>query len=168
MISAVEAELCSTLSTSALSTVTLKVMSCGQHGTELAVLCNKALMTLEPTPHARSSTVDRQAVAQGRMTDSPFHLTVSPHELSTGWAYYTTTLTELWRMLSSGIGRHVDLVRNDVSKERAAPIIRVKRISELNKTLAITSKAIRLCRRYVKPKRWKSHTVSHPRRRRSS
>jgi hypothetical protein len=35
--------------------------------------------------------------------------------------------------------RHVALVRTDVSEERSSSIIRVKRISELGTTLAVTS-----------------------------
>jgi hypothetical protein len=42
-------------------------------------------------------------------------------------------------MASSGILRHVDLVRNDVSEELSATIIRVKRICELGTALAVTS-----------------------------
>jgi hypothetical protein len=43
----------------------------------------------------------------------------------------------LWRMSSSGVLRHVALVRTDVSDERSASIIRITRISELG-TLAVT------------------------------
>jgi hypothetical protein len=39
----------------------------------------------------------------------------------------------------SGISRRVALVRTDVSKERVSSIIRVKIISELETTLAVTS-----------------------------
>jgi hypothetical protein len=39
---------------------------------------------------------------------------------------------------------HVVLVRNDVSEERSASIIRVTRISELGTTLAVSSEKI-LC-----------------------
>jgi hypothetical protein len=42
-------------------------------------------------------------------------------------------------MLSSGMLRHVDLVRTDVSEERSASFIRVTRISELGTTQAATS-----------------------------
>jgi hypothetical protein len=42
-------------------------------------------------------------------------------------------------MASSGILRHVTLVRTDVSEELGAYIIRVTRIGELGTTLAITS-----------------------------
>jgi hypothetical protein len=42
------------------------------------------------------------------------------------------------RMPSSGMLRRVPLVRTDVSKERSAFIIRVKRIGDLG-TLAVTS-----------------------------
>jgi hypothetical protein len=40
--------------------------------------------------------------------------------------------------------RCVDLVRTDVSEERSASIIRVRRIDELGKTLAITRSVCRL------------------------
>jgi hypothetical protein len=43
-------------------------------------------------------------------------------------------------MVSSGLLRHVALVRIDVSKERRESIIRVTRIGELRTTLAVTSK----------------------------
>jgi hypothetical protein len=43
------------------------------------------------------------------------------------------------RMVSSGLLRRVALVRTDVSEEYSASIIRVTRISELGKTLAVTS-----------------------------
>jgi hypothetical protein len=43
-------------------------------------------------------------------------------------------------MLSSGMLRHVALVRTDVSKERSVSIIRVTRIGELGTTLAVTFK----------------------------
>jgi hypothetical protein len=42
-------------------------------------------------------------------------------------------------MMSSGILRHVALVRTDVSEEPSASFIRVTRISELGTTLAATS-----------------------------
>jgi hypothetical protein len=42
-------------------------------------------------------------------------------------------------MASSGILRHVALVRTDVSEKRSAPIIKVTRIGELGTTLAVTS-----------------------------
>jgi hypothetical protein len=42
-------------------------------------------------------------------------------------------------MTSSGMLRHVDLVRTDVSEELSAPFIRVTRIGELGTTLAVTS-----------------------------
>jgi hypothetical protein len=44
----------------------------------------------------------------------------------------------LWRMASSGMLRHVALVRTDVSEELSASIMRVTRISELG-ALAVTS-----------------------------
>jgi hypothetical protein len=43
------------------------------------------------------------------------------------------------RMASSGMLRRVALVRTDVSGELSASIIRVTRIGELGKTLAVTS-----------------------------
>jgi hypothetical protein len=42
-------------------------------------------------------------------------------------------------MQYSGMSRRVDLVITDVSEERIASIIRVKRISELGTALAVTS-----------------------------
>jgi hypothetical protein len=42
-------------------------------------------------------------------------------------------------MVSSGMLRHVDLVRTDVSEELSASFIRVKRIGELGTTLAVTT-----------------------------
>jgi hypothetical protein len=42
-------------------------------------------------------------------------------------------------MLSSGMLRHVALVRTDVSEERRASFVRVTRIGELGTTLAVTS-----------------------------
>jgi hypothetical protein len=46
----------------------------------------------------------------------------------------------------SGMLRRVALVRTDVSEEPGASIIRVKRIGELGKTLAVTSKRCKLRR----------------------
>jgi hypothetical protein len=45
----------------------------------------------------------------------------------------------LRRLASSGMLRRVTLVRTDVSEELRASIIRVKRIGELGKMLAVTS-----------------------------
>jgi hypothetical protein len=42
-------------------------------------------------------------------------------------------------MVSSGMVRRVALVRTDVSEELSASIIRVTRIGELGKALAVTS-----------------------------
>jgi hypothetical protein len=44
------------------------------------------------------------------------------------------------KKVSSGMLRRVALVRTDVSKELSTSIIRVTRIGELGKTLAVTSK----------------------------
>jgi bacterioferritin-associated ferredoxin len=44
---------------------------------------------------------------------------------------------------------HVTLVRTDVSEERIASIIRVKRIGELRTALAVTSKCSIVCLRNV-------------------
>jgi hypothetical protein len=44
------------------------------------------------------------------------------------------------RMPSSGMLRHVDLVRTDVSEDLSESIIRATRIGELGTTLAVTSK----------------------------
>jgi hypothetical protein len=43
------------------------------------------------------------------------------------------------RMVSSGMLRHVALVRTDISDELSASFIRVTRIGELGRTLAATS-----------------------------
>jgi hypothetical protein len=43
-------------------------------------------------------------------------------------------------MSSSGMLRHVALVRTDVSEELSASFIRITRVGELGKTLAVTSK----------------------------
>jgi hypothetical protein len=42
-------------------------------------------------------------------------------------------------MASSGMLRHVALVKTDVSEERSASIIKVTRIGELGTTLVLTS-----------------------------
>jgi hypothetical protein len=42
-------------------------------------------------------------------------------------------------MVSSGMLRHEALVETDVSEERSPSIIRVTRIGELGRTLAVTS-----------------------------
>jgi hypothetical protein len=49
-------------------------------------------------------------------------------------------------MASFGMLRSVDLVRNDVSEERSASIVRVTRIGELGTTLAGTSNRHKLRR----------------------
>jgi hypothetical protein len=45
---------------------------------------------------------------------------------------------DLRRMVSSGMLRHVALVRTDFSEEISASFIRVARIGELGTTLAVT------------------------------
>jgi hypothetical protein len=46
-------------------------------------------------------------------------------------------------MVSSGLLRRVALVRTDVSEERITSIIRVERVSELGRTLAVASSAVK-------------------------
>jgi hypothetical protein len=46
---------------------------------------------------------------------------------------------KVWRMASSGMSRHVALVRTYISEELSASIIRVTRIGELGTTFAVTS-----------------------------
>jgi hypothetical protein len=46
---------------------------------------------------------------------------------------------QLLRMVSSGMLRHVALVRTDASEEPSASFIRVTRIGELGTTLTVTS-----------------------------
>jgi hypothetical protein len=43
-------------------------------------------------------------------------------------------------MLTSGVLNHVALARTDIPEERLASIIKVTRIGELGKTLAVTSR----------------------------
>jgi hypothetical protein len=59
----------------------------------------------------------------------------------------------IWRIVSSGMLRRVALVRTDVSEELSASFIRVTRISELGRTLAVTSNRSTL-RRYTNTARW--------------
>jgi hypothetical protein len=61
-------------------------------------------------------------------------------------------------MASCGMLRRVALVRNDVSKELSASIIRVTRIGELGKTLAVTSNRRTLRRKTL----FLVHHSSHP------
>jgi hypothetical protein len=77
----------------------------------------------------------------------------------------------LWRMPSSGMLHHVDVIITDVLEELITCIVRVTRICKLGTTLAVTSNGSTLqrntmlflaCwfssplwwRRYVPPKRW--------------
>jgi hypothetical protein len=68
----------------------------------------------------------------------------------------------LWRMVSPGMLHHVVLVRTDVSEELSASLLRVTRIGELGKMLAVTS-IWRMLRRNIKFLRnvgsYKSHTA---------
>jgi hypothetical protein len=57
-------------------------------------------------------------------------------------------------MVSSSMLRRVALVRTDVSDELSASIIRVTRIGELGKTLAVVKCYVPLKRRFLK-----SHTA---------
>jgi hypothetical protein len=95
-----------------------------------------------------------------------------------------------WRIPSSGMLRHVALVRTDVSEESRVSIIRVTRIGKLGTTLAVTSNRRTLWRNTMSHSislftdscnpddrgatflqnvgSYKSHTVKHPRKRSSS
>jgi hypothetical protein len=59
----------------------------------------------------------------------------------------------LWRIMSSGMLRLVALVRTDVSEELSASFIRVTRIGELGKTLAVTSnwRTLLIVQRFLSP-----------------
>jgi hypothetical protein len=58
-------------------------------------------------------------------------------------------------MASTGMLRRVTLISTDVLEERSTFIIRVTRIRELGRTLAVTSNRLSLRRRrYVLPKLW--------------
>jgi hypothetical protein len=61
----------------------------------------------------------------------------------------------------SGMLRHVDLVRTDVSEELSASIIRVKRISELRTPLAVTGNRRTLRRNTIlrNVSSYKNHTA---------
>jgi hypothetical protein len=52
---------------------------------------------------------------------------------------FRLSLRWLWRMPSAGMWRHVVLVWIDVSEERIASVIRVKRITKIGQTLAATN-----------------------------
>jgi hypothetical protein len=76
-------------------------------------------------------------------------------------------------MPSSGVLHHVALVRIDVSEDRIASIIGVKRISELGTTLAVTSnrstRKINVGDKFLRNVgSYKSHETSYSRRRHSS
>jgi hypothetical protein len=61
-------------------------------------------------------------------------------------------------MVSSGVLRHVAVVRIDDAKELSASFIRVTRIGELGTTLAVTSNQCTL-RRNPNVGSYKSHTA---------
>jgi hypothetical protein len=54
-------------------------------------------------------------------------------------------------MASSGMLRRVALVRTDFSQELSVSIIRVTRIAELGKTLAVTSNGLYLVHQFLSP-----------------
>jgi hypothetical protein len=58
---------------------------------------------------------------------------------TSGWTILRFLWRWLWRMASSGMLRHVALVRTDVSEDLSSSFIRVTRIGELGTTLAVTS-----------------------------
>jgi hypothetical protein len=70
------------------------------------------------------------------------------HYLSPDFPSVTVILSKKcqWRMASSGMLRHVALVRTDVSEKLSASFIKVTRIGELGSTLALTSNRITLRR----------------------
>jgi hypothetical protein len=74
--------------------------------------------------------------------------------------------TAQWRMLFSGMLRHVALVITDVLEELSAFIIRVTRIGELGTILAVTSTQHILLLQNVRS--YRSHTAQDLRRRHSS
>jgi hypothetical protein len=53
--------------------------------------------------------------------------------------YHRGNAVYSWRMPSSGVSRRVALLRTEVTEEYIASLIRIKRISELEATLAVTS-----------------------------
>jgi hypothetical protein len=67
-------------------------------------------------------------------------------------------------MASSGMLRHVTLVRTGVSEELSSSFIRVTRIGELGKTLAVTSKRRRM-RRNTTRRNIPEDTILHSHRR---
>jgi hypothetical protein len=72
-------------------------------------------------------------------------------------------------MVSSGMLRHVALVRTDVSEVLSTSIIRVTRIGELGTTLADSCHPDDGGTKFLQNiGSYKSHTAQHPRRRHSS
>jgi hypothetical protein len=65
-------------------------------------------------------------------------------------------------MMSSGMLRHVALVRTDVSEELSASFIRVTIIGELGTTLAVTSnrRTLRICSQHASVASYSSQHAS--------
>jgi hypothetical protein len=72
-------------------------------------------------------------------TENKLALTVDMHILQT-----VAKNLQTWRMASSGMLRCAALLKTDVSEEHSASFIRLTRIYELGRTLAVTSNDARL------------------------